>query len=158
MKYVEKVFEQATIKGIADYLLYQEKPHVEDKGYEIRMDEAFKEFEEVALTYDADRESKLIDAVDALASELTDVYTEIGLQAGFLIMLDMMKKGDYIRSREVQEISDGVYRKMYDSIFLDVSKGLKLLHDKGSEAMKAVESILIESQHKTKEIYMNFEK
>ena len=40
----------------------------------------------------------------------------------------------------------------------DVSKGLKLLHDKGSEAMKAVESILIESQHKTKEIYMNFEK
>ena len=149
MNYVEKVFEQATIKGIADYLLYQEKPHVEDKGYEIRMDEAFKEFEEVA---------KLIDAVDALASELTDVYTEIGLQAGFLIMLDMMKKGDYIRSREVQEISDGVYRKMYDSIFLDVSKGLKLLHDKGSEAMKAVESILIESQHKTKEIYMNFEK
>ena len=96
--------------------------------------------------------------MDALASELTDVYTEIGLQAGFLIMLDMMKKGDYIRSREVQEISDGVYRKMYDSIFLDVSKGLKLLHDKGSEAMKAVESILIESQHKTKEIYMNFEK
>lgn len=158
MNYVEKVFERATIKGIADYLLYQEKPHVEDIGYEKRLDEAFKDFEDVAVTYDADRESKLIDAVNALSSELTDVYTEIGLQAGFLIMLDMMKKGDYIGAREVKETPDAVYRKMYDSIFADVSMVLKILQENEGETLKQAMIMLRESQRKTEEIYMNNEK
>ncbi len=38
MGYVEQIFKKATIRGIANYLLYQENPQAENKGYERRLD------------------------------------------------------------------------------------------------------------------------
>ncbi|AFS77518.1 hypothetical protein Curi_c04430 [Gottschalkia acidurici 9a] len=158
MGYVDQIFERATIKGIIDYLLYQEKTQGEDKDYEIRMDKAFEEFEKVALTYDDDRKSKLINSMNRLASEITDVYTEIVIKVGFLIMLDMMKKMDIDRDDCIDETSDIVYRKMYDSIFADVSTVLTLLQEKGSEVVQESVIMLRESQRKTEQIYIDFEK
>lgn len=41
--------------------------------------------------YDKESPSRLLDYANELVSETSDVYTEIGIQAGILIMLDMMK-------------------------------------------------------------------
>lgn len=73
-------------------------------------------------------------------------------------MLDMIKRTDCNVGEFVKETPDAVYQKMYDSIFLDVSTVLKLLQEKGSEAVKDAEIILKESQRRTEEIYMDFEK
>ena len=74
---VDKIFERATIRGVADYLLFGLGPDKDDRSYEERLDEIYMRFE-------------LLDLCNELSSETASVYTEIGLQAGILLMMDMI--------------------------------------------------------------------
>ena len=75
---VDKIFERATIRGVADYLLFGLGPDEDDRSYEERLDEIYMRFEKAVGKYD-------------LSSETASVYTEIGLQAGILLMMDIVK-------------------------------------------------------------------
>lgn len=88
---VDKIFERATIRGVADYLLFGLGPDEDDRSYEERLDEIYMRFEKAVGKYDKNPTSELLDLCNELSSETASVYTEIGLQAGILLMMDMIK-------------------------------------------------------------------
>lgn len=87
---VDKIFERATIRGVADYLLFGLEPDEDDRSYEERLDEIYMRFEKTVGKYDENPTSELLDLCNELSSETASVYTEIGLQAGILLMMDMI--------------------------------------------------------------------
>ena len=89
--YVDKIFERATIRGIADYLLFGLGPDEDDQSYEERLDEPYMRFEKAVEKYDKSKTSELLDLCNEVSSETASVYMEIGLQAGILLMADMIK-------------------------------------------------------------------
>ena len=88
---VDKIFERATIRGVADYLLFGLGPDEDDRSYEERLDEIYMRFEKAVGKYDENPTSELLDLCNELSSETASVYTEIGLQAGILLMIDMIR-------------------------------------------------------------------
>lgn len=88
---VDKIFERATIRGVADYLLFGLGPDEDDRSYEERLDEIYMRFEKAVGKYDKNPTSELLDLCNELSSETASVYTEIGLQAGILLMMDMFR-------------------------------------------------------------------
>jgi len=91
MKFAEKIFERATVKGVADYLLYGMIPNRDDRSYETRLDDADLAYEKVAKQYDEDGASVLLSAANELANENASVYMELGLQAGILLITDLFQ-------------------------------------------------------------------
>ena len=89
MPYIHKIFEKATIRSIADYLLFGLGPDKDTRDYEERLDELYNKFEEAVKKYDSNPTSELLDLSNELTSETASVYTEIGLQLGMLLFLDM---------------------------------------------------------------------
>ena len=89
--YVDKIFERATIRGIADYLLFGLGPDEDDRSYEERLDEPYMRFEKAVEKYDKGKTSELLDLCNEVSSETASVYMEIGLQAGILLMVDMIR-------------------------------------------------------------------
>lgn len=89
--FVDKIFERATIRGIADYLLFGLGPDKDDRSYEERLDEPYMRFEKAVEKYDKSKTSELLDLCNEVSSETASVYMEIGLQAGILLMVDMMR-------------------------------------------------------------------
>ena len=87
---VDKIFERATIRGVADYLLFGLGPDEDDRSYEERLDEIYMRFEKAVGKYDKNPTSELLDLCNELSSETASVYTEIGLKAGILLMMDMI--------------------------------------------------------------------
>lgn len=89
--YVDKIFERATIRGIADYLLFGLGPDEDDRSYEERLDEPYMRFEKAVEKYDKSKTSELLDLCNEVNSETASVYMEIGVQAGILLMVDIVK-------------------------------------------------------------------
>ena len=89
--FVDKIFERATIRGIADYLLFGLGPDQDERSYEERLDEPYMRFEKAVEKYDKSKTSELLDLCNEVSSETASVYMEIGLQAGILLMVDMMR-------------------------------------------------------------------
>ena len=89
--YVDKIFERATIRGIADYLLFGLGPDEDDRSYEERLDEPYMRFEKAVEKYDKSQTSELLDLCNEVSSETASVYMEIGLQAGILLMVDVLR-------------------------------------------------------------------
>ncbi|GFI49440.1 hypothetical protein IMSAGC020_00640 [Lachnospiraceae bacterium] len=91
MNFAEKIFERATVKGIADYLLYGMIPDRDDRSYETRLDDADLAYEKAAKQYDENGASVLLSAANELVNENANVYMELGLQAGFLLAADLFR-------------------------------------------------------------------
>lgn len=89
--FVDKIFERATIRGIADYLLFGLGPDEGNRSYEERLDEVYMKFEKAVEKYDKSKTSELLDLCNEVSSETASVYTEIGLQAGILLMQDVVR-------------------------------------------------------------------
>ena len=106
--YIDKIFERATIKGIADYLLFGIGPDKDNRSYEERLEEPFRRFEKAVAKYDKSPTSELLDLSNEVTSEVASVYMEIGMQVGMKLMIDVMKNmsGENIhpmRNRKVNE-------------------------------------------------------
>lgn len=109
MNFAKNIFERATVKGVADYLLYGMVPDRECRSYETRLDEADLEFEKVAKQFDEDGASVLLSAANALVNENASVYMELGLQAGLLLVTDwfqnISRENSPVVNRKVSSIS-----------------------------------------------------
>ena len=53
MSQIKGIFERATIRGIADYLLFGTGPDKEERDYEERMDEIYQRLETAVAKYDS---------------------------------------------------------------------------------------------------------
>lgn len=157
MSFINGIFERSTVKGITNYLLFGETIKGEDLDYMMRITKAYKDCEKILLQYDKNVNSALYNAVDNLVSETEEVYMEIGVQSGFLIMKDMISKLDFYKDTENKELIEVTYQKMYDSLFCDISLALKILQEKEEGSVDRVIAVLQEAQCKTEEIFMHSE-
>ncbi|MGI6502337.1 MAG: hypothetical protein ACOX1S_15975 [Anaerostipes sp.] len=89
MKFTEEIFKRASIRGVADYLLFGLAPNEDTRDYETRLDDAYEKFEKLALQCEKEKQFELLNLANAMTSEATSVYTEIGLQIGIMLMADM---------------------------------------------------------------------
>ena len=94
MSQIKGIFERATVRGIADYLLFGIGPDKDDRDYEERMDEIYQRFETAVAKYDPNPNSELLDLCNELTSETASVYMEIGLQIGISLMKVIQKNID----------------------------------------------------------------
>ena len=94
MSQIKGIFERATVRGIADYLLFGIGPDKDDRDYEERMDEIYQRFETAVAKYDPNPNSELLDLCNELTSETASVYMEIGLQIGISLIKEIQKNID----------------------------------------------------------------
>ena len=88
---IKSIFSRATIRGVADYLLFGNGPDEDSRDYEERIEEIYLRFEKTVSKYDLNPTSELLDLCNELTSETASVYMEIGVQVGILLMQDMAK-------------------------------------------------------------------
>lgn len=91
MSNIKSIFSRATIRGVADYLLFGNGPDEDSRDYEERIEEIYLGFEKTVSKYDLNPTSELLDLCNELTSETASVYMEIGVQVGILLMQDMGK-------------------------------------------------------------------
>lgn len=87
----KEIFKRATMRGITEYLLTGLPMEEETESNEDRLKSALAYFDDDAKRYAKENADKLSDSVNLLVSMTTSVYTEIGIQAGMLLMMDLMK-------------------------------------------------------------------
>lgn len=154
MKYIDGIFDRATIRGIADYLLFGIGPDEDNRSYEERLDEPYERFEKAVAKYDKKHNSELLDLSNEITSETASVYTEIGLQAGFLLMKDMMKNMSEEKSLPVKasgedNIVDHANKTLLEGMYKErVEKSLQEILCKDKKYQKVNE----ETRQKIKDI------
>lgn len=145
MGFTQKIFQRATIRGITDYLLFGLGPDEYTRNYEERLDEAYLEFEKVVFQYDTDSHSKLLDLANAMTCETASVYTEIGLQAGILLMKDLTQNVGIDNQENKVD-----YKGKYNSLIRKVMIATDILEDFKDENVKKARDILKSEQCKGK--------
>ena len=107
MSYIKGIFERATIRGIADYLLFGLGPDENNRDYEERLEEPYMRFEKAVAKYDKNPNSELLELSNEITSETASVYTEIGLQVGMLLMKDMIKNISIKKETPIPDFENG---------------------------------------------------
>lgn len=138
MKFTGEIFEKATIRGVADYLLYGLAPNHDERDYETRLDDSYKEFEDVALQYDKDGASDLLSLANAMTCENACVYMELGLQAGILLISDMIQNIHMEKAGKDKSVDYQAVNKVMNA---DIRRALYIMRDslENEEVKKAYE-------------------
>lgn len=93
MDITKEILKRATVQGFAEYLLYGSA--IEGKrnetNYNKKLEKAYNEQEEILRIHNSKSVSELVDASNNMASEVAEVYTAIGLQAGLMIAYELFK-------------------------------------------------------------------
>lgn len=133
MSLIKGIFERATIRGIADYLLFGLGPDEDNRDYEERLEEPYMRFEKAVAKYDKNPNSELLELSNEITSETASVYTEIGLQVGMLLMKDMLEnigrerqdesrvsKENPVVSNANKTLLEGLYKERVEQALEDV--------------------------------------
>lgn len=155
MNYIDEIFEKISIRGVADYLLFGLAPNKDTKDYKARIEEISVEYEKAVEKYDKNATSELLDKANAMTCEVASVYTEIGLQAGILLMKDMLENLG-ITSRGDSRQAD--YQAMYFVLFETITHALELLEDSNDKIVEDACRILKNGQCRSEAIYIRSEK
>ena len=59
--FVDKIFKRATIRGVADYLLFGPDAYEDNQNYEERLEEVYRKFEKAVQKYDQNATPELLD-------------------------------------------------------------------------------------------------
>lgn len=150
----EKIFERATIRGVADYLLFGVEPDKDNRSYEERLDDLYIKFEKAVKKYDNSLTSELLDLSNELSSETASVYAEIGLQAGILLMKDMVKNisiqkeipiPDFENGKDEFNVNaillEGMYKERVESVLEDVLQKDECYQKVSKETRRKIEEI-----------------
>lgn len=150
----EKIFERATIRGVADYLLFGVGPDKDNRSYEEHLDDLYIKFEKAAKKYDNSPTSELLDLSNELSSETASVYAEIGLQAGILLMKDMVKNisiqkeipiPDFENGKDEFNVNaillEGMYKERVESVLEDVLQKDECYQKISKEIRRKIEEI-----------------
>ena len=101
------IFERATIRGIVDYLLFGFGFEEDNRDYEERLEETYMRFEKAAAKYDKNPNSELLELSNEITKEAANVYIEIGLQVGMLLMKDMVKNISIKEETSIPDFGNG---------------------------------------------------
>lgn len=150
----EKIFERATIRGVADYLLFGLGSDEDNRNYEERLDDLYIKFEEAVKKYDNSPTSELLDLSNELSSETASVYAEIGLQAGILLMKDMVKNISIQKETLIPDFDngkdefnanatllEGMYKERMENALEEVLQKDERYQKKSKETRRKIEEI-----------------
>ncbi len=89
--YTKEILEKATIRGLAEYLLYGKLYGEDPKNHEERMAKVYAHFDELVeeCCTEEGNISKLQDYASELVRETSEVYMEIGMQAGMMLAMQV---------------------------------------------------------------------
>lgn len=162
MAQIKDIFGRATIRGIADYLLFGHGPDEDDITYEERLDEPYMRFEKAVARYDKEPNSELLDLLNEITSETASVYTEIGLQVGLLLMKDIIqniggKQQETLRTGEEntvvnnanESLLEGLYKERVETILQEIlSKDEKYrkVDEETKQKIKEIEQIELSNE------------
>lgn len=166
MKFTEEIFKRASIRGVADYLLFGLAPNEDTRDYETRLDDTYEEFEKLALKCEKEKQFELLNLANAMSSEAASVYTEIGLQVGIMLMADLaqnigkrnkrvvfhhnMKSGERKMS-EVKELlklaADSMKNRTLNELLENDTKYQKRFKEE-KEALKAVDELELSEEQR----------
>lgn len=150
MNYIDKIFEKVSVRGIADYLLFGLAPENETKDYKERIEKITLEYDAVVAKYDDNPTSELLDMASAMTCEVASVYTEIGLQAGILLMKDMIQN--------LGVTSQADYQAMYFVLFETITSALEHLESSSNDTVIKACQILKNGQCRSKAIHSRSQK
>ena len=91
MNITKEILKRATVQGLADYLLYGEGTSTSCNNPDLKLEKAFEDYEKQLKELDTNSIQLILDISNNLASEVAEVYTALGLKAGFLIALDLLQ-------------------------------------------------------------------
>lgn len=166
MKFTEEIFKRASIRGVADYLLFGLAPNEDTRDYETRLDDTYDKFEELALQCEKEKQFELLNLANAMSSEAASVYTEIGLQVGIMLMSDMaqntgkgnrrvvfhhnMESGEK-RMGEIKELlklaADSMKNRTLNELLKNDTEYQKRFKEE-KEALKAVEELELSEEQR----------
>lgn len=130
MKIATEIFEKATVRGFADYLLFGLGPEHDERDYKTRLDSTYHEFEKIALKFNPNNSSDLLSSANAMTCETACVYLEIGIQAGILLIVDMIQS----IQRECSKVDDEVnFCSLNRLMSEDIRKALDIIKNETSE-------------------------
>lgn len=155
MDYINEIFEKVSIRGIADYLLFGIAPDKDTRDYKARIEEISAEYDEVVAKYDKSATSELLDKANAMTCEVASVYTEIGLQAGILLMKDMLENLGITSQGDSRQAD---YQAMYFVLFEAITHALELLKDSKDKTVEDACRILKNGQCRSEAVYIRSEK
>ncbi len=154
MSLIKGIFERATIRGVADYLLFGLGPDEDNRDYEERLEEPYMRFEKAVAKYDKNPNSELLELSNEITSETASVYTEIGLQVGMLLMKDMLenvgrerpdktKAGEEnpVVSNANKTLLEGLYKERVESALEEVLQKDERYQKISKETRKKIEEI-----------------
>ena len=96
MNITKNILKRATIQGMREYLLYGSaiEGREQETDYDAKLENAYRKYEEKLKEYQKQSSTELMDSANAMASEISEVYTSIGLEAGIKLMLEVLKSVD----------------------------------------------------------------
>ena len=122
MEYVKGIFQRATIKGLSDYLLFGLQSDMNTKNYKYSSIENRLRLEKAIARCDKSERDELLKLSDEMAKETADVYMEIGLQAGMLLMVDILhnvSSGNLTESQKTEKIISIDYANLEEAVNCD---------------------------------------
>ena len=120
MDFFNKVLKRTSIVNTVNYLLYGVECGIDEtRDYETRLDNAYLECER---DYSKNKENKDFDflsTVEIFASEISTVYTEIGFQAGILMMNDIIHNAQLsINEKESSKIHNILLKGINGALYI----------------------------------------
>lgn len=93
MDITKEILKRATIQGITEYLLYGSaiEARQTEKDYNKKLEKCYSKNEEILREHEQKTFSELVDSANEMASDVSEVYTALGLQAGMKIMQELLK-------------------------------------------------------------------
>ena len=93
MDITKEILRRATIDGITEYLLYGSAIEAKrtERDYNKKLEESYSKNEDVLSEHEKKTVSELIDSANEMASDVSEVYTALGLRAGMKIMQELLK-------------------------------------------------------------------
>lgn len=154
MTEINSIFKKATIRGIADYLLFGVGADEDGRSYEERLNEPYERFERAVAKYDEKPDSELLDLSNDITSETASVYTEIGMQIALLLMRDILKnigveKGGISSisaenptvSHANETLLEGMYKERVEQVLQEVLRKDKKYQKADQETKQKIKEI-----------------
>lgn len=148
MNYEEQVLSRATTEKITEFLLFQDQQIDDVKCKNIKIQQAYSKLNDLLKeTYGKDCNAAVNMAVDDLVNTAIRVYAQIGLCAGVTFITE-------IYAPQCDDVD--MYQEMYNALFQDISKALKILgeEENKNDIISRTMSCLKMGQRKAEDIFV----
>ncbi len=150
----KEIFERAKMRRLTEHILYGVSVPSENEDYDKRMDRAFCIFDNHVKELAHENADDISDHVNELVRETTEIYIEIGIQSGIMLMMDFMKNTEMVVALSEKNEVKSCYKEMYFLLFQTITNALNILETEDGNQTEQIKILLKEAQTKSEQIFM----